>query len=138
MTIKNKEEKLRFAIVGSANTVIDFGILFSLTFFGVPSLIANLFSTSAAFCFSFFANKKYTFKSRGGNVKRQILLFMVITLIGLWGVQTAVIQLVDIALAGTALSDGATLFIAKILATLASLIWNYTFYSRIVFKKEEQ
>lgn len=138
MTIKNKEEKLRFAIVGSTNTVIDFGILFSLTFLGIPSLIANLFSTSTAFCFSFFANKKYTFKSSGGNMKRQIVLFMIITLIGLWGVQTVVIQLVGFALAGTTLSGGVVLFIAKISATIASLIWNYTLYSRIVFKKEEQ
>lgn len=138
MTINNKEEKLRFAIVGGANTTIDFGILFLLTFLGVPRLVANLVSTSIAFCFSFFANKKYTFRSSSQNLKREMILFIAVTLVGLWGVQTVVIQLVETVLAGSGLPEGAILFIAKILATLASLVWNYTLYSRIVFKKDER
>ena len=137
MTIRNKTEKLRFAAVGSANTLIDFSVLFTLSALGVPTVVANLVSTSAAFCFSFFANKKYTFRSSNGDLKREILLFVIVTLFGLWVIQTIVIKLVQLPLTSyTDFSDGAILFIAKIFATISSLVWNYTLYSRVVFKQK--
>ena len=54
--MKNKAQIGRFAIVGTINTIIDFGLLFSLTFLGLPKLAANTVSTGTAFVFSFFAN----------------------------------------------------------------------------------
>lgn len=132
--IKNKDQKLRFILVGICNTAIDFTILFSLKALGLPSISANIISTTAAFCFSFFANKKYTFRENSGDLKKQIPLFIVITLAGLWGVQTGVIFLVSYLLAGVIHDEGITLLVAKIVATAASLVWNYVFYSRIVFK----
>ena len=67
---KKHADKLRFTIVGSINTVIDFSILFTLaTLFNVPKELANFVSTFVAFLFSFFANKKYTFKSTSKNLK---------------------------------------------------------------------
>lgn len=134
-SIKNKVEKIRFGLVGAANTFIDFGILFTLTSLGIPSLISNIFSTSAAFTFSFFANKTFTFKTKN-TTKKQFLLFIVITLFGLWGVQTAVIWTVGVLLAGSGLEKNFVLLVSKLLATIASLIWNYTLYSRVVFKQE--
>lgn len=133
-TIKNNSQKLRFVFVGGMNTTIDFGILFLLKAFGLPAIPANIISTSCAFCFSFFANKNYTFKSTGTNIKREILLFVAVTLFGLWVLQTIVIQLVHVVLASTGLPDNSILFIAKILATIVSLTWNYILYSRVVFK----
>lgn len=136
--IKNKEQKLRFILVGICNTIIDFTILFTLKALGLPAISANIISTTAAFCFSFFANKKYTFKGNSGELKKQIPLFIIVTLAGLWGVQTGVIFLVSHLLAGSTLSDEVVLLIAKIVATAASLVWNYTFYSRIVFKDKDE
>ena len=49
---------MRFILVGSGGTVIDFGILFLLKSVGFPVLTANLISTSIAFIYSFLANKK--------------------------------------------------------------------------------
>ena len=67
---KKHADKLRFIIVGSINTVIDFSILFTLaTIFNTPKELANFISTFVAFLFSFFANKKYTFKSTSKNLK---------------------------------------------------------------------
>ena len=126
--------KLRFGTVGAANTAIDFGLLFILRALGLPVISANVISTTAAFCFSFFANKKYTFKSRGGNLKRQIVLFVIVTLFGLWVLQNAVMQLVLLPLSGLGLSGETSLLIAKAIATLVSLVWNYIMYSRVVFK----
>ena len=133
--IKNKAEKLRFGLVGIANTVIDFGILFTLTNLGIPSLISNIFSTSAAFTFSFFANKTFTFKAKS-TTKKQFLLFIGITLFGLWGIQTAVIWAINSLLATSGLEHNLVLLISKLSATIASLVWNYSLYSRVVFKQE--
>jgi putative flippase GtrA len=131
----NLGTKMRFGTVGAANTAIDFGLLFILRSFGLPVIPANLISTTAAFCFSFFANKKYTFKTSGGNVKRELLLFVVVTLFGLWVLQNIVMQLVLWPLNTMGIPSETSLLIAKVLATLVSLVWNYVMYSRVVFKK---
>ena len=138
MAIKNSSQKIRFVAVGGINTAIDFGVLFLLRTLGLPVVPANIISTSCAFCFSFFANKKYTFKTTDANVRREIILFIAVTAFGLWVLQTVVIQLITYALSGSYLSDNAILLIAKLLATVVSLIWNYTMYSRIVFKQDQR
>ena len=133
MAIKNSKQKAKFILVGGANTTIDFGVLFLLKALGLPAIPANIISTSCAFVFSFFANRKYTFKSHETtNVKRELLLFVVITLFGLWVLQAIVIKCTTAVLAGY-LPDATALFIAKILATTVSLTWNYIMYSRVVF-----
>ena len=133
---KKHADKLRFTIVGSVNTVIDFSILFTLaTLFNVPKELANFISTFVAFLFSFFANKKYTFKSTSKNLKRQFLLFTAVTLFGLWVIQTIIITAITPVFTNLGVNKPAALLISKLIATAASLIWNYTLYSRVVFKK---
>ncbi|MDB5162016.1 MAG: sugar translocase [Candidatus Saccharibacteria bacterium] len=136
--VKKHAEKLRFGIVGVANTAIDFAILFILVELGVDKIVANFFSTGVAFIFSFFVNKSFTFKTKGGNVKKQFGLFIVVTMIGLWIIQPAIIYVIDGLLASTGWGPSLILLIAKLLASVASLIWNYLFYSRIVFKKPKE
>ncbi|HMI09815.1 MAG TPA: GtrA family protein, partial [Candidatus Saccharimonadales bacterium] len=101
MITKNNSKKVRFMMVGGINTLIDFGILFTLKALGLPTISANVISTTAAFCFSFFANKKYTFKTTGGNLKREIILFVVVTLFALWVLQAIVINIVQASLASS-------------------------------------
>lgn len=133
---KKHADKLRFTIVGSINTVIDFSILFTLTMFlNIPKELANFISTFISFLFSFFANKKYTFKSTSKNLKKQFLLFTVVTLFGLWVIQTIIIAAITPAFTNLSVNKPAALLISKLIATVASLIWNYTLYSRVVFKK---
>jgi putative flippase GtrA len=134
--LKKHAEKVKFIFVGGANTAIDFVILFGLTFLGVDKLVANFFSTSVALVFSFFVNKSFTFKNETKNAKKQFALFLVITLFGLWVIQPLVILGVTSLTESFITNSAISLFIAKLVATVASLIWNYIFYSRIVFKKE--
>ena len=134
-TLKKHAEKARFVVVGGANTALDFFILFLLTFMGVDKFVANYFSTGIALIFSFFANKSFTFKDTSKSAKKQFSLFLIITLIGLWAIQPLVIWGVTVLLAPYSTNEAATLFIAKLVATVASLTWNYLLYSRIVFKK---
>jgi len=125
--------KFRFVLVGGLNTTIDFSVLFILKALGLPAIGANIISTATAFCFSFFANKKYTFKANG-DTKRQIVSFILVNLFGLWVLQTIIIQAVSLLLTPANLSLEMTLLIAKLIATIATLIWNYFMYSRVVFK----
>jgi len=133
---KKHAEKLRFAVVGVANTAIDFGILFILfQLFHVPNIIANIISTSIALTFSFFVNRSFTFKSGGRLKVGQIVLFVVITLFGLWVLQNIIIVGIDVVLKPIGLPGWMSLFAGKLLASVVSLTWNYIMYSRFVFKK---
>jgi putative flippase GtrA len=133
--VKKHAEKLRFAIVGGANTLLDFSILFLLVGLGLDRVPSNFISTGIAFIFSFFVNKSFTFKSSGGNVKKQFALFLVITIFGLWVIQPIIIVGTGWLISDLGIPDPVVLFIGKMLATVATLIWNYTLYSRFVFKK---
>lgn len=137
--IKKHAQKIRFGIVGLANTALDFILLFLLVGLGLDKIPANYISTGISFIFSFFVNKKFTFKSTTGNAKKQFAIFLVVTMVGLWVIQPLVIAGVAAVLAGTGWSSSVILFAAKVVATGASLVWNYLFYSRLVFKvtKEE-
>ena len=133
--LKKHADKLRFLIVGSTNTALDFGILFSLTIFlNIPKEFANFISTFVTFLFSFFANKKYTFKSTSQNLKKQFLLFAAVTLFGLWVIQTIIIAIITPIFINFGLNKSLALLISKLAATIVSLVWNYVLYSRIVFK----
>lgn len=134
--MKNKMQIGRFAIVGTINTAIDFGLLFLLTFLGLPKIAANTISTGSAFVFSFFANKKYTFKSTNKNVKYEIISFIIITLFGLWVLQNGIIWLITPLIKNIVSQEQLALFAAKLLATAISLVWNYCLYDKVVFKKE--
>ena len=130
-------DKIRFIIVGGANTAIDFAILFLLVNLGVNKIVANFFSTGVALIFSFFVNKSFTFKNTDKNAKKQFAIFLAVTLVGLWLIQPLVIWLSEMAMDPYIANENITLFIAKLIATVASLIWNYLFYSRLVFKKAD-
>ena len=133
--LRKHATKVRFGLVGAANTALDFGLLLMLAnFFAVPHVIANIISSFIAFVSSFFANKKYTFKTTGQSVIREMILFTVVTLFGLWVIQSAIIALLTPPIRGIVTNETITLVIAKLVATLASLTWNYILYSKIVFK----
>ena len=120
---KNRQ-KIRFLLVGGTNTAIDFGLLFILNTLGLPRVLSNTISTGVAFIFSFFANRNFTFSANSGNIKKQMILFIIVTLFGLWVIQPIIISLIS------------NLLVGKIIATAVTLVWNYLFYSRLVFKKE--
>ena len=137
MAIKNKAQKIRFVFVGFLNTVIDFSFLFLLKSIGLPEIPSNIISTFIAFSFSFFANKTYTFKSSGGNIIREMILFTVVALFGAWVIQSFVLWSSLNIISSIDISEYAKLFIAKIIAVLVSMVWSYIMYSRFVFKKSK-
>lgn len=132
--IKNNQRVARFGAVGIINTLIDFGLLFFLKSLGLPVGAANVISTGIAFLFSFVANRKFTFRSNDGSITRQFILFIAITLFGLWVIQTAIIQLTLPWLSALFGNATAALFVAKAIATSITLVWNYLLYNKVVFK----
>lgn len=136
--IKKHETKLRFGLIGGLNTLLDFGLLFAFSsLFGVPRGLANILSTSVAFVFSFFANKKFTFQSSSKeNIVREMILFTIVTLFGLWVIQGLIIHFLTPVMVSFGFAETVALLGSKLIATAASLIWNYLLYSRVVFIKK--
>jgi putative flippase GtrA len=122
---------LRFILVGVLNTGIDFVVLFALTKSGMELIFANMISTSCALAFSFFVNRSFTFGVTG-NKAVQGAKFIVVTLAALWILQPAILIGGDTLLTPVWGSD-LSLLLAKLIATVASMIWNYLFYDRFVF-----
>lgn len=131
---KSNPQVLRFGAVGVVNTLLDIGLLFILSNLGVFVVLANIISTTTAFVFSFVANKHYTFRSSGGNLLREMVLFTGVTLFGLWVLQSLVIALTLPVTSSLIENDEIALLASKIAATLISLTWNYLLYNRFVFR----
>lgn len=135
-------EKVRFALVGVANTAVDFFVLIILvTVFHTPAFIANIASTTAALVTSFGLNKKTVFKGEDGKHVKQLVLFLIVTIASIWLVQTVVMtQLYNFARDYFDVYSGwqalALLIGAKVIGIIAGSIWNYMWYSRVVFKNK--
>ena len=131
-------QKTRFVAVGITNTAVDFVVLFSFVMaFHMPSSIANIFSTTCALVVSYFLNKRTVFGDTDRHNKRQFVSFIAVTLSGIWIVQTIAILCVSTVLNMTMNLDMTlVLFISKIAASAASLVWNYIWYSRVIFRKK--
>lgn len=140
------KQKIRFLIAGCFNTGLDFLMLNALTILlAYPILFANSISVTVGICVSYILNHFFVFRYPYKISWRKFGLFFLIT-----GFSSLVIQNLIIfgfeALANTQLgnsilwlpSDARRGFIvlnfAKVLAVLAGLIWNYTFYRFTVFR----
>jgi putative flippase GtrA len=134
--VKKHAEKLRFAIVGGINTVIDFAVLFALVALGLPTIASNYVSTSMALIFSFFANKTFTFKDSGKNTGAKFASFFIITLFGLWIMQPIIIEGTRLLIEPWVTNKYFVLLIGKVLASIITLVWNYLMYRKFVFKKD--
>ena len=135
MVAMTTNKPARFAIVGVANTIVDFSIFTTLVMLGLNNVIANYPSATIAMLFSFFANKQFTFGGKDKASLRQLMLFAAITLVGLWVMQPIIIYMVG----GQLLYwYNNTLFVslaAKLCAVAITLLWNYSMYKRFVFNK---
>src|SRR4030042_3883208 len=127
----------KFALVGVLNTAIDFGILNLLILLtgitsGLGIIPLNAVSFTTAVINSFFWNKKWVFQSRKDA---NFLTFFAITLIGL-SINSGIVYMITTFVPPVFISSNTIwVNIAKVLATGVSLVWNFTGYKLIVFKK---
>ena len=83
-------------------------------------------------------NKKITFKSVSNNKKeliREMVLFVLVTLFGLWVIQNIVISTAMPIFENLFKNKQISLLSSKFIATIFSLIWNFILYKKVVFKK---
>lgn len=130
----------KFGVVGALNTLIDAGILnllsaWSGVYSGTPIIFYNSIGFSVAVVNSYFWNKYWTFASRDTQYGREFTQFVIVSVIGL------VLNTGFVYLLTTFVSPPATLApqvwenIAKAIATLLALAWNFAGYKFIVFRQ---
>lgn len=129
---------MRFAIVGIFNTVIDFGALNGLLWLnGYPVgwrlLLFNALAFILASCNSYLWNKHWTFGDERSTSLSQVGLFFLLTLFGLLINCTVVYLLTFPGWSPLTVSTVVWVNLAKVAATLASLIWNFCSYRWWVF-----
>jgi len=132
---------IKFGIIGGVNTAIDFSILNLLMWWtgiydGKQIILLNVIAFSVAVINSYFWNKYWTFKDRDSVDAKEFSQFIVVTLIGLainssivYGVTTFIDPMFG-------LDKKLWANLAKLMATGLSMIWNFTGYKFVVFKKK--
>jgi len=71
-------EFVRYNLVGIANTIVGFSLVFSLMFIGVSATTSNIAGYAIGSIVSYFLNKKYTFKSLSNNRLQAVKFFSVL------------------------------------------------------------
>lgn len=124
----------RFALVGVVNTAIDFLLFTVLIAVGLGVLTANTVSTSAGMAFSFVVNRAWSFRS-ARPARETVVPFLVVTLVGLWVLHPLFILGVAAVGRQGGHEGDAVLWIGKVAAIAVGLVWNFTWYDRVVFKR---
>ena len=134
---------IKCAVVGASNTLVDLAVLNLLMFLadirtGIYVTAFSGISFIVADTNSFIWNKFWTFKDKKKNsqeLMRQIIAFLLVSLGGLVINVSAVHVIVNVI--GHHWGISATLWanIAKLCAVFLTIVWNFTGYKLIVFKK---
>lgn len=164
MAEKTSSQAVKFGAVGLINTFIDYlvlnvlvfmGLTATLTIFGTPMLIANFISVTLAMVNSFILNRFWAFKSQADtdktNIVQEILKFVIVTVFSAFVINQVIFNIfytgmpwlndfvysivAAVKLNGIFSPGFVSLNMAKVFATVASLIWNFFAYKFFVFKK---
>lgn len=144
----------RFATVGVFNTLFDLSMLNFLAFVvHLPYLVANLISASISMTVSYFLNHHIVFRHKEEHSLKKFVYFFAITGTGILAIQSIVIYVVMQILTphyntvnqlihDTHLEQFSVhafdLNIAKIIAVLVTMTWNFLLYRFLVFKHSEE
>lgn len=127
--IKINQVFLRYIIVGSFGTLIDFFIFYTLfNFFLINYLLSTFFAFLFAASFNFIFNKIWTFKVKSSNYRKLIIKFFIVSIIGLLLSTLFMFLFVDQLKMNELFS--------KILVSSIVIIWNFLANKLWTFKKE--
>ncbi|HSM20017.1 MAG TPA: GtrA family protein [Hyphomicrobiales bacterium] len=116
---------VRFAAVGAANSLIDFGV-FTLAHLGLAVALvpANVIAYAVAATFSEFANSRWTFGSRNAaRGPRDFVIFQLVNLVGLVLATTVLVLL----------ARHMPVLLAKLFAVAVSFAWSFNMLNRLVW-----
>ena len=127
----------RSVFVSGIATLFDFGMTAVVreVFIGNDTVFGNIFSNSCGFMVGLAVNFAlsciFVFsKSKYGRAK-EFMSFALIGLVGL-GINNLIVYLLGI----IGMKTGALFYIAKIIATLITFIWNFSARKFIIYRKE--
>ncbi len=139
-----------FGTTGLINTTADF-LLMNVAFLviGLPLVLANIISTSIAMMLSYLLNNRWVFTGTSVGLAQRVVLFVLVTMFGLFGIQTVVIHvLTESVLWPGNLAQAFNLYLnlglsddftrantAKLIASIFTLGWNFAMYKYVVFKR---
>ena len=143
---KKKRDKkvIVFGLIGVFNTVFDMALYVVVQHLTGSIILANIVATSAALIGSYLLNSKLTFKAKKWTIKG-FALFIIVTIFGLWVLQTGVILLLSPAVAKVPemlwqlfgpLEGLAKTLAPKVVATVVTVVWNYIWYNGVIFKDD--
>lgn len=130
-------QMIKFAIVGGMNFIIDFSVYFSITrlsdFWREHYLWANVVAFCVAVTFSFFINKRWTFRCDKSGVHKQYVQFFVVCFMGLAWTELILYVGVDLLEWPALLIEWRDL-IVKFIATFIVYFWNFGINKLWTFK----
>jgi putative flippase GtrA len=145
-TPKKRDKKvLMFGLIGIFNTVFDMALYVFIQYLTGSIIIANIVATSAALIGSYLLNSKLTFKAKKWTAKG-FILFVVVTLFGLWVLQTYTIYLLTPVVSVVPgflwhlfgpLEGIAKILAPKVVATVVTVVWNFIWYNKVIFKDKD-
>jgi putative flippase GtrA len=147
-TKTEKREFKRFTLVGFTATLMDYSILNALTFFfGAPIVLANIASASTSSLYSYVMNRKVVFNSIAHGERKSLVLYIISLLVSVFVIQSIVIWIfghgiteswVEFLNVADKLKEQLATNLAKVLAGLASVGWNFYIQRRFVFQSNSQ
>lgn len=142
---KRDKKVIVFAAIGIFNTLFDMALYVLIQYLTGSIIIANIAATSAALIGSYLLNSKLTFKAKKWTVK-SFVLFVVVTLFGLWVLQTTAIILLTPVVSAIPeflwklfgpLEDIVKILAPKVVATVITVVWNFLWYNKVIFKDKD-
>jgi putative flippase GtrA len=138
----------RFAIIGASNALLDLIMTYAWsTWVGIPYFWANFLSTTVCFAISFIANRHWAFSKNRENLLYQMVTFTAVSLFAAWIIQGLIVQWFTTPINQLLNSLGWNLdflglgrlnlglILAKLLGSATGMVWNFGFYSTLVFGK---
>lgn len=131
-----------FSFIGVFNTLFDIVVYIVILNVSHSIIIANLSATSLALIGSYLLNSRLTFKSKKWTFG-SFAAFVGVTVFGLWVLQTAAIYVFThlISFLPTIYwhffghyQKTAQQLVPKLLATAITLVWNYLWYNKVIFR----
>jgi len=144
-----RHEKVRFVMTGFFNTGLDFVLLNIMVFLlGAYPLVANTITVLIGITISYVLNHRFVFRNKSKLSIRKYAAFLAVTGFSSLIIQNSIIYCFELAGSSGFLfsippvefilgNDALRLNIAKACAVLVGMVWNFTLYKFVIFRKKE-
>lgn len=118
---------LRYCLVGGTATIVDFGLLYILTeYAGFWYMFSASISFIGGAITNYLLNRAWTFKNNDKRIARQLAIFLIIAVIGIFINNTILYIGVEF--------FGLWYMLAKAFSTAITLNWNFLGHKYLTFK----